>query len=67
MTHPALIGYTWYKFCWNPVAPDQPGYGLIDQNGVENTFTSPLLREVNARLERIARGEIAPVTTGSVP
>ena len=62
VTHPALIGYTWYKFCWNPVAPDQPSYGLIDSTGREGRFTSPLLREVNARLERIALGEIAPAT-----
>jgi hypothetical protein len=63
VTHPALIGYTWYKFCWNPVALDQPGYGLIDSSGREGQFTSPLLRQVNPRLERIALGEIAPLTT----
>jgi hypothetical protein len=61
VTHPALVGYTWYKFCWNAVDPDQPGYGLIDENGTENRFTSNLLRKVNPRLERIALGELAPV------
>jgi hypothetical protein len=43
------------------VDPDQPGYGLIDENGTENRFTSNLLRKVNPRLERIALGELAPV------
>jgi hypothetical protein len=60
-THPALVGYTWYKFCWNPVAPDQPGYGLIDSGGRESLFNGPLLAEVNSRLEGIARGGIEPV------
>jgi hypothetical protein len=59
--HPALIGYTWYKFCWDPVAADQPGYGLIDSQGRESLFNAPLHREVNARLDRIARGELEPV------
>ncbi len=53
--HPALVGYTWYKFCWNATAPDQPGYGLIDERGVENLFSSELLRKVNPRLEEIHR------------
>ena len=59
-THPALVGYTWYKFCWNATAPDQPGYGLIDERGAENKFTSNLLRKVNPRLEDIRLGRLAP-------
>lgn len=61
ITHPNLVGYTWYKFCWNATAPDQPGCGLIDKNGEENIFTSSLLREVNPRLEGIATGQIEPM------
>jgi len=60
-THPALVGYTWYKFCWNPVAADQPGYGLIDSEGRESTFNTPIFGAVNARLEAIARDEVKPV------
>jgi hypothetical protein len=61
-THPALVGYTWYKFCWNPTAPDQPGYGLTDSAGRRSPFNTPVLRTVNGRLEGIARGEIEPAS-----
>ncbi len=59
-THPNLVGYTWYKFCWNDSGPDQPGFNLINDQGRENTFNSGLLRAINARLEGIATGKLAP-------
>jgi hypothetical protein len=60
IAHPSMVGYTWYKFCWNAVGPDQPGYGLIDSQGRENQFTSQLLRQVNPRLDAIACGTLEP-------
>ncbi|MEI7833178.1 MAG: hypothetical protein WCJ56_08280 [bacterium] len=62
ITHPNLVGYTWYKFCCNSAGPDQPHCGLIDAAGTESRFNSVLLSEINSRLEGIAVGTIQPKT-----
>lgn len=59
-THPALIGYTWYKFCWNPLASDQPSYGLIDSEGHKSSFNTEAMVRINSRLEGIAMGRLEP-------
>jgi hypothetical protein len=33
--HPALVGYTWHKFCAKATGPEQPGFGLNDEKGTE--------------------------------
>jgi hypothetical protein len=57
-THPALIGYTWYKFCYNFAEPDAPSYGLINPQGEFNQLNAPTLKQINARLEAIACGDM---------
>lgn len=62
IAHPALIGYTWYKFCYDAVTLEQPSYGLIDPTGLDNAFNRRIMQEVNGRLEAIARGDIEPMS-----
>lgn len=67
-THPALIGYTWFKWYSGSeftkdaygLATDQPFGAVINNQGEQNTFNGPLLREIHARLEAIALGHLAP-------
>ena len=59
-THPALIGYTWYKFCYRFPDADGPTYGLLDPAGRINRFNAAMLKAIHARLEGIACGEIEP-------
>jgi len=55
-THPALVGYTWYR--WVQDAKNGIGYGLVDRADEPVPLNIELVTETNARLEAIARGEI---------
>ena len=59
-THPGLIGYTWFKFCYNYPDVDGPTYALIDPKGRQNRFNAALLKQIHPRLEGIAVGRIEP-------
>jgi hypothetical protein len=67
-THPALVGYTWFKwysgieFTSNEygLAGDQPFGAVVTNEGKLNTFNAPLFRQIHPRLEGIARGTIQP-------
>ena len=66
--HPALIGYTWFKWYSGReftedaygLATDQPFGAVVSNHGELNTFNAPLFRKVHPRLEGIATGETAP-------
>jgi hypothetical protein len=55
-THPALVGYTWYR--WVSATPDTPNLalqaGLVNHQDEANEPQTRALTEVNARLEEIA-------------
>ena len=59
-THPGLVGYTWYKFCYRFPSPDDPTYGLIDPSGQRSRFNEQMFRKIHPRLEAIACGELEP-------
>ncbi len=67
-THPALIGYTWFKWYSGReftkdaygLACDQPFGAVVNNHGERNTFNDPLLRNIHARLEDIAQGKVPP-------
>ena len=67
-SHPALVGYTWFKWYSGKeftrdeygLATDQPFGAVVNNRGEINTFNAPLFREIHPRLERIATGEIEP-------
>lgn len=62
-THPALIGYTWFKWYQNGGrGPDQPAFALVDQEGAVNRWNAAMFKRIHPRLEGIARGEIEPAT-----
>lgn len=60
IAHPALVGYSWFKCRHNFIDADRPHYGLVNQAGVANRFNTARLAAINARAERLARGETAP-------
>jgi hypothetical protein len=59
-THPALIGYTWFKFCTPSCGAHLPACGMFDPSGHPNRFNHDLLRQIHPRLEAIASGELEP-------
>jgi hypothetical protein len=61
--NPGFVGYTWFK-SYSGRAPDQPGYGLVTDDGELNTFNADALRDVNARLEGIHAGQLEPRLCG---
>jgi len=63
-THPALIGYTWYKFCTRFPSAADPAYGLLNPMGERNHFNEELLKRIHPRLEAIAMGQLLPDSSG---
>jgi hypothetical protein len=61
-THPAVVGYTWYRWVSRQDDIDAPAGGLVNTADELNTFNAYLLRRVHSRLEGIATGEIEPET-----
>ncbi|GAB4457331.1 MAG: hypothetical protein OHK0029_16950 [Armatimonadaceae bacterium] len=60
--HPALVGYTWYRWVSRAAAPDGVTYGLVDLEDNEDTFNTRLLAQVNPTLEAVHRaGTSEPV------
>jgi hypothetical protein len=61
-THPAVVGYTWYRWVNRHEDTDAPAGALVNNADELNTFNAYLLRRVHSRLEGIATGEIEPET-----
>ena len=51
-THPALIGYTWYRWVQKTDAAGI-GYGLVDEADQPVSFNTDLLRNIHTRLDAI--------------
>jgi hypothetical protein len=60
-THPALVGYTWYR--WVQDAKDGIGYGLVDRSDQPVPLNIELVTASNARLEAIAAAHSGNSTT----
>lgn len=67
-THPAVVGYTFYR--WNAgdpakMKPDEVTCGLVNNDDREDRLNGAVMREVNARAPEVARKQwhwITPVT-----
>lgn len=60
-THPGVVGYTWYRWVETGLDRKPPFmYGLVHVDDRPNTATIDVLREVNARAERIRLGVLQP-------
>jgi hypothetical protein len=62
ITHPGLVGYTWYR--WVETGPDRRPpfmYGLVDTQDQPNPSTIQVLRTVHARADVLHAGEARPV------
>lgn len=60
--HPAVVGYAWSQ--WEDAPGEQPPFarGLIHVNGVEAREHTELLRQFNARVETLRRGDAPRLT-----
>jgi hypothetical protein len=60
-THPGVVGYTWYRWVETGLDRKPPFmYGLVHVDDQPNTATIDVLREINARAERIRLGLLEP-------
>jgi hypothetical protein len=57
--HPAVVGYTWYKWYLGET-PDRPAYGVVTNSGVVNRVNAGMLRRLNPVLEDVHAGTTAP-------
>ncbi len=64
-THPAVVGYTWYRWVNRHKDTSKPTGALVSDRDEVNTFNADLLSRVHPRLDGIAAGELRPVTIES--
>ncbi len=61
--HPALVGYTFYRWVHNFTDPEGAAYGITNRSGDQlNLYNQRLLSEINPRLEDVAYGKIPHAT-----
>jgi len=61
-THPQLVGYTWYRWVQRRREDPPIQYGLVDSEDRVDPFNAKHLAHINARLDAVRRGELAPAT-----
>ncbi|MGC9455869.1 MAG: hypothetical protein ACP5HU_13570 [Phycisphaerae bacterium] len=61
-THPAVVGYTWYRWVNRHEDTSRPTGALVNCRDEVNTFNAEMLRRIHPRLDGIAAGELEPTT-----
>lgn len=61
--HPALVGYTFYRWVHNFEDPEGAAYGITNRSGdLLNQYNKRMLEKINPRLEDVAYGKIPHAT-----